>query len=903
MDFKTRMINILDTTLAGLFRNGSRVAARLSGRLLAFAAALVALIFSSATAFGQSSSAAPRGGGEANLKLPDLSSVQFLGFNGRTLLMLGLIVCALGLLFGLMIFLNLKNLAVHKSMREISELIYETCKTYLITQGKFILILWVFIGLIVTVYFGWLAAAVNPVTGAMEHGFPPKKVAIILFFSLVGIAGSYGVAWFGIRVNTFANSRTAFAGLAGKPYAIYAIPLRAGMSIGMMLISVELLIMLCILLFVPRDYAGPCFIGFAIGESLGAAALRIAGGIFTKIADIGSDLMKIVFKIKEDDARNPGVIADCTGDNAGDSVGPSADGFETYGVTGVALITFILLGVPNPTVQVQLLVWIFVMRIMMIVASALSYFINEAVAKARYGHADTMNFEKPLTSLVWLTSLVSVSLTYLVSYLIIPTLGGDITQWWKLATIISCGTLAGAIIPELVKVFTSTESGHVKEVVTSSREGGPSLNILSGLVAGNFSAYWIGLSIVALMGTAFLVSTQGLDALMASTALVQIAPVFAFGLVAFGFLGMGPVTIAVDSYGPVTDNAQSVYELSLIEQLPGIEEEIKKDFGVTVNFDRAKHLLEENDGAGNTFKATAKPVLIGTAVVGATTMIFSIIMVLTDKLTNTAAINSLSLLHAPFVLGLITGGAVIYWFTGASIQAVTTGAYRAVEFIKANINLGDEVEKASVEDSKKVVEICTKYAQKGMFNIFLTVFFSTLAFAFVEPFFFIGYLISIAIFGLYQAIFMANAGGAWDNAKKIVEVNLKQKGTALHDATVVGDTVGDPYKDTSSVALNPIIKFTTLFGLLAVELAVEMTRTQGATFSQTLAGVFFVISVFFVWRSFYGMRIETHGTEMEAELIEAGEVRELPAHDAQAIDAVPAEVLSASKSVSQGTKD
>jgi len=903
MDFQTRMITILDTTLAGLFRNGSRIAARFSGRLLTFAAVLVALTFNSAAAFGQSSSAAPRGGGEANLKLPDLSSVQFLGFNGRSLLMLGLVVCALGLLFGLMIFLNLKNLAVHKSMREISELIYETCKTYLVTQGKFILILWVFIGLIVTVYFGWLAAAVNQVTGEVEHGFPPLKVAIILFFSLVGIAGSYGVAWFGIRVNTFANSRTAFAGLAGKPFAIYAIPLRAGMSIGMMLISVELLIMLCILLFVPRDYAGPCFIGFAIGESLGAAALRIAGGIFTKIADIGSDLMKIVFKIKEDDARNPGVIADCTGDNAGDSVGPSADGFETYGVTGVALITFILLGVPNPTVQVQLLVWIFVMRIMMIVASALSYFINEAVAKARYGHADTMNFEKPLTSLVWLTSIVSVALTYVVSYLIIPTLAGDTSQWWKLASIISCGTLAGAIIPELVKVFTSTESGHVKEVVTSSREGGPSLNILSGLVAGNFSAYWIGLSIVALMGTAFLVSTLGMDALMASSTLVKIAPVFAFGLVAFGFLGMGPVTIAVDSYGPVTDNAQSVYELSLIEQIPGIEAEIKKDFGVTVNFDRAKHLLEENDGAGNTFKATAKPVLIGTAVVGATTMIFSIIMVLTDKLTNTAAINSLSLLHAPFVLGLITGGAVIYWFTGASIQAVTTGAYRAVEFIKANIKLGEEVEKASIEDSKKVVEICTKYAQKGMFNIFLTVFFSTLAFAFVEPFFFIGYLISIAIFGLYQAIFMANAGGAWDNAKKIVEVNLKQKGTALHDATVVGDTVGDPYKDTSSVALNPIIKFTTLFGLLAVELAVEMTRTQGALFSQTLAGIFFMVSVFFVWRSFYGMRIETHGVGMDDALLEAGDARELPAFDSQATDAVPAEVTTASKSVSHGTND
>jgi K(+)-stimulated pyrophosphate-energized sodium pump len=656
------------------------------------------------------------------------------------------------------------------------------------------------------------------------------------------------VAWFGIRVNTFANSRTAFASLQGKPYPIYTIPLKAGMSIGMMLISVELLIMLCILLFIPRDYAGPCFIGFAIGESLGAAALRIAGGIFTKIADIGSDLMKIVFKIKEDDARNPGVIADCTGDNAGDSVGPSADGFETYGVTGVALITFILLGVRDQaTVAVQLLVWLFVMRIMMIVASAVSYFINEAIAKARYGNADTMNFEKPLTSLVWLTSIISVALTYLVSYFIVPVLGGDTSLWWKLATIISCGTLAGAIIPELVKVFTSTESAHVKEVVTSSREGGPSLNILSGLVAGNFSGYWLGISIVALMGIAYLFSTQGLEALMLAPA------VFAFGLVAFGFLGMGPVTIAVDSYGPVTDNAQSVYELSLIEQIPGIEQEIKQDYNVNVNFDRAKHLLEENDGAGNTFKATAKPVLIGTAVVGATTMIFSIIMALTAGLTQN--VQSLSLLHAPFVLGLITGGAIIYWFTGASIQAVTTGAYRAVEFIKANIRL-EGVEKASVEDSKKVVQICTQYAQKGMFNIFLTVFFSSLAFAFVEPFFFIGYLISIAVFGLYQAIFMANAGGAWDNAKKIVEVELKQKGTALHDATVVGDTVGDPFKDTSSVALNPVIKFTTLFGLLAVELAVEMTRTQGATFTHALAAIFFIISMVFVWRSFYGMRIE-----------------------------------------------
>jgi K(+)-stimulated pyrophosphate-energized sodium pump len=790
--------------------------------------------------------AAGREGGEAALKLPDLSQVTFLGIDGHKLLLIGLVFCFFGLMFGLVIFMQLKNLPVHRSMKEISELIYETCKTYLTTQGKFIMILWVFIAIIIVLYFGVLAPVPDKPLGV--------TLPLILFFSLVGIAGSYGVAWFGIRVNTFANSRTAFASLGGKPYPIYAIPLRAGMSIGMMLISVELLIMLCILLFVPSDYAGPCFIGFAIGESLGAAALRIAGGIFTKIADIGSDLMKIVFKIKEDDARNPGVIADCTGDNAGDSVGPSADGFETYGVTGVALITFILLAI-NPktagsryeTIQVQLLVWIFVMRIMMLVSSAASYFVNAVIAKARYGNSGEMNFEAPLTSLVWITSIVSIILTYAVSYLMIPVLNGDATLWWKLATIISCGTLAGAIIPELVKIFTSTESKHVQEVVKSAEEGGASLGILSGFVAGNFSGYWLGISIVALMGMSFIIGSMGLGALMAAPA------VFAFGLVAFGFLGMGPVTIAVDSYGPVTDNAQSVYELSLIEQQPNIVEELKKEHNVTVVFERAKHLLEENDGAGNTFKATAKPVLIGTAVVGATTMIFSIIMALTDGLTKNT--ESLSLLHAPFVLGLITGGAVIYWFTGASTQAVTTGAYRAVEFIKANIKL-EGVEKASVTDSKRVVEICTKYAQKGMFNIFLAVFFSTLAFAFLEPFFFIGYLFSIAIFGLYQAIFMANAGGAWDNAKKVVEVDMKAKGTPLHDATVVGDTVGDPFKDTSSVAMNPVIKFTTLFGLLAVELAVSLTNKNGSpTLARILAAVFFIIGAFFVTRSFHGMRI------------------------------------------------
>jgi K(+)-stimulated pyrophosphate-energized sodium pump len=804
-------------------------------KIFAACAAICGLVLLNAGAAGAQESS----GGEANLKLPDLTKVNFLGTNGHTLLLWGLIFCFLGLAFGLTIFVRLKNLPVHRSMREISELIYETCKTYLVTQGKFLVLLWLFIAAVILLYFGVLL-----------HD-PATSVAVILAFSVLGICGSYGVAWFGIRVNTFANSRTAFASLPGKPFPVYEIPLRAGMSIGMMLISVELLMMMIILLFVPSNYAGPCFIGFAIGESLGAAALRIAGGIFTKIADIGADLMKIVFKIKEDDARNPGVIADCTGDNAGDSVGPSADGFETYGVTGVALITFILLGVKSPTVQVELLVWIFVMRIAMLVAAAAAYFINSAIAKARFGNADEMNFESPLTSLVWITSLVSIGLTFLISSFIIPDIGGDPTQWWKLSMIISCGTLAGAIIPELVKVFTSVESRHVREVVTSAREGGASLGILSGFVAGNFSAYYLGLVMVILMAVGYLVSLGGLQHLMIA------APVFAFGLVAFGFLGMGPVTIAVDSYGPVTDNAQSVYELSLIEQVPNVKAELKKDFNIDANFERAKDLLEANDGAGNTFKATAKPVLIGTAVVGATTMIFSIIMALTNGITTN--VDKLSLLHAPFVLGLITGGAMIYWFTGASTQAVTTGAYRAVEFIKANIKL-EGIEKASIADSKKVVEICTLYAQKGMWNIFFAVFFAALSFAFVEPFFFIGYLISIAAFGLYQAIFMANAGGAWDNAKKIVEVELKQKGTPLHDATVIGDTVGDPFKDTSSVALNPVIKFTTLFGLLAVELAVELA-SKNAELTHILAGVFFLISFFFVYRSFFGMRIRAKDVE------------------------------------------
>jgi K(+)-stimulated pyrophosphate-energized sodium pump len=794
----------------------------------ALGALLLALV-PAALAAAAEAGAAHDGGGEANLVLPDLSSVTMLGMSGQMLLTLGLGVTALGLLFAMITLRQVRSLPAHESMTEISDLIWETCKTYLITQGKFILLLEVFIGAIIVVYFGVL------------RQFEVLKVLIILGFSLVGIGGSYGVAWYGIRINTYANSRTAFASLEGRSYPLSAIPLRAGMSIGMLLISVELIIMLCILLFVPRDYAGPCFIGFAIGESLGASALRIAGGIFTKIADIGADLMKIVFKIKEDDARNPGVIADCTGDNAGDSVGPSADGFETYGVTGVALITFILLAVPQPTVQVQLLVWIFAMRIMMLIASGLSYLLSELIQGPSLRAAPHFNFERPLTVLVWLTSVVSIALTFVVGWLLLPELG-DGTLWWKLSVIVSFGTLAGALIPELVKAFTSTESAHVREIVTASREGGASLNILAGLTAGNFSAFWLGVVVVGLMGAGYGVSLGGLGEVMMAPA------VFAFGLIAFGFLGMGPVTIAVDSYGPVTDNAQSVYELSVIESLPHIKEDLARDYGIAVNFERAKHLLEENDGAGNTFKATAKPVLIGTAVVGATTMIFSIIVVLTSKLT--ANLDKLSLLHPPFLLGLVTGGAVIFWFTGASTQAVSTGAYRAVEFIKANIDL-EGTERASIKDSKKVVEICTAYAQKGMLNIFLAVFFGTLSFACAEPFFFIGYLISIALFGLYQALFLANAGGAWDNAKKVVEVDLKDKGSDLHAATVVGDTVGDPFKDTSSVALNPIIKFTTLFGLLAVELAITLSRGTSAF----LSVLFLLVMLFFVRRSFYGMRI------------------------------------------------
>ncbi len=780
------------------------------------------------------------GGGEASLVLPDLAVAVGAGIDGRVLLAVGALICLFGLGFGLVTYVQLKTATVHPSMKEVAELIYSTCQAYLTRQGRFLIILWAFITAVIVVYYKVLV------------GFTWGKVLIVVAFSLLGMGGSYAVAWFGIRVNTFANARTAFASLRGRPYDVHRIPLRAGMSIGMVLISLELLMMLVILLLLPADVAGACFIGFAIGESLGASALRIAGGIFTKIADIGADLMKIVFKIDEDDPRNPGVIADCTGDNAGDSVGPSADGFETYGVTGVALVTFVLLAVNDATLQAQLLVWIFAVRAVMIIAAWAAYSLNGAWVRAKWGEAERMNFETPLTTLVWLTSALCITGTYLTTWFILGSLGA--TTWLVLATIITCGTLAGALIPELVKVFTSTASQHVRETVKSSRQGGASLNILSGVVAGNFSAFWLGIIIVGLMGGAYLLSGV-LDEHMVAPA------VFAFGLVAFGFLGMGPVTIAVDSYGPVTDNAQSVYELSRIEEVPGIDAELRTDFDLVPRWEKAKLMLEDNDGAGNTFKATAKPVLIGTAVVGATTMIFSIIIGLTDHLTT--GIENLSLLHAPFLLGLITGGAVIFWFSGASIQAVTTGANRAVAFIKESIHLDAGAERASVEDSRKVVDICTQYAQQGMLTIFLAVFFATLSFAFVEPYFFIGYLISIALFGLYQAIYMANAGGAWDNAKKVVEVDLHMKGTALHDASIVGDTVGDPFKDTSSVALNPVIKFTTLFGLLAVELAVSLSARGMGMLVHVLAAVFFLVSLVFVYRSFYAMRIPTADTDID----------------------------------------
>ncbi len=775
--------------------------------------------------------------GEADLIIPSLAQTFTLWggvYTGTQILTWGVLVCILGLAFGLYMYMGIRSLPAHRSMLEVAELIYDTCKTYMIQQGKLLIVLELFIGACIVYYFGFL-----------EH-FAVSKVLLILFWSVLGILGSYMVSWFGMRINTLANSRTAFASLQRKPYPVMDIPLRSGMSIGVLLICVELIMMLFILLWVPGDSAGACFIGFAIGESLGASALRICGGIFTKIADIGSDLMKIVFNIKEDDARNPGVIADCTGDNAGDSVGPTADGFETYGVTGVALISFIVLAagftmgpdgqmtLVRPEIQSILIVWIFAMRVVMVITSIVSYWINSALSSALYSKKASFNFEAPLTALVWITSLLSIGVTYYISDMMIGGLGGGL--WWKLATIISCGTLAAALIPELTKAFTSAHSRHVSEVVTAGREGGPSLTILSGLVAGNFSAFWKGMVIVGLMLIAFVTSQKGLDAIMVYPA------VFAFGLVAFGFLGMGPVTIAVDSYGPVTDNAQSIFELSQIETLPRISEEIEKQFGFKPDFEKGKHFLEENDSAGNTFKATAKPVLIGTAVIGATTMIFSIILLMHLKL---------DLIDPRVLLGLICGGAVVYWFSGASIQAVSTGAYRAVEFIKKNIKL-DSSAKASVKDSNEVVRICTVYAQKGMVNIFAVIFSLTLAFAMLSPTFFASYLISIAVFGLYQAIFMANAGGAWDNAKKLVEVDLREKGTPLHAATVIGDTVGDPFKDTASVALNPIIKFTTLFGLLAVEISVAAPGV-----STWLGVVFLCIGLFFVYRSFYGMRITT----------------------------------------------
>jgi len=772
---------------------------------------------------------------EADLKIPDLSADQ------NNMLLIGIAVCAVGLLFGIIQFFKVKKLKAHQSMLDVAQIIYETCKTYLNQQGKFIAILFVFIAICIGFYFGFLNH-----TGALG-------VALILMWTVIGILGSFGVAKFGIRMNTLANSRMAFASLEKKPIKLLNIPLDAGMSIGVMLICVELIMMLIILLFVPREFAGASFIGFAIGESLGASALRIAGGIFTKIADIGSDLMKIVFKIKEDDPRNPGVIADCTGDNAGDSVGPTADGFETYGVTGVALISFIVLAVPDVMFQTELLTWIFVMRILMIITSIASFYINGIWAKAKYGKDEDIDFEKPLTSLVWITSILSMIVTFVISKVLIGHLPDNL--WLTLSIIISCGTLGAALIPEFTKIFTSPKSKHVNEVVTASREGGSSLTILSGLVAGNFSAFWIGMVFFILMLIAYFASLSIPGAMIPAY-----ASIFAFGLVAFGMLGMGPVTIAVDSYGPVTDNAQSIYELSLIESKPGISEEIQRDFGFKPDFEKAKHYLEANDGAGNTFKATAKPVLIGTAVVGATTMIFSLILVI----KNTLGIQPeavLSILNPYSILGFICGGAVIYWFTGASTQAVTTGAYRAVEYIKKNINLDENASmSASTEKSKEVVKICTQYAQTGMFNIFIAIFSFALAFAFFsapgktnEPVsFFISFLISIAVFGLFQAMFMANAGGAWDNAKKVVEVDLKEKNTPLHDATIVGDTVGDPFKDTSSVALNPIIKFTTLFGLLAMEMAISESFRASAPY---VGLVFFLVALYFVWRSFYKMRI------------------------------------------------
>ena len=794
---------------------------------------------------------------EADLKLPELKDVAFAslgGISGYHLMLIGIGVCFLGLAFGLFQYFTTEKLPVHKSMRDVSSIIWETCKSYLAQQGKFLVILWALIGACMLYYFK-----------VLQH-MPTAHVLLILAASVLGILGSYGVAWFGMRLNTFANSRSAFAALRGTPWEALAIPMRSGMSVGLLLITVELFFMICILIFLPSELRGPCFIGFAIGESLGASALRICGGIFTKIADIGSDLMKIVFKLPEDDPKNPGVVADCTGDNAGDSVGPTADGFETYGVTGVALITFLALVLGATTLCAQLIVWIFVMRVLMILTSLGSYLIIDAASTAKLKHAKEFDPEHPLTALVWLTSLVSILVTFVASKLLI----GDIvingaaqpSLWWVLSVIISCGTIAGALIPEFTKVFTSTNAKHVKEVVTASKQGGASLNILSGFVAGNFSAFWEGLTMLVLMLVAGILAVNPAMVALMPAEYTFAAPIFAFGLVAFGFLGMGPVTIAVDSFGPVSDNAQSVYELSRIESLPGIAQEIERDFGFKPDFENAKLNLERNDGAGNTFKATAKPVLIGTAVVGATTMIFGIIIMLGKTQGGIdVVIANLSLVKPTIVLGLLMGGAVIYWFTGAATQAVVTGSYRAVVYIKENMNLNAAT--ASIEDSKEVVKICTIYAQKGMFNIFVAVFCFALSLAFFNPFFFIGYLISIAFFGLYQAIFMANAGGAWDNAKKIVEVDLRAKGTDLHAATVVGDTVGDPFKDTSSVAMNPIIKFTTLFGLLATEIAVAMADKQmtcpvtGLTFhvNYVVGGVIFLVALVFVYRSFFAMRI------------------------------------------------
>jgi len=787
--------------------------------------------------------ASPALAGEADIVLPDLSNISFnvLGsaLNGIHIMYVGLIVCILGLIFGLVQSTQTKNLPAHKAMLNVSDTIWETCKSYLGQQGKFLIVLWILIAICMSYYFGGLQRA------------PLGNIVIILCCSILGILGSYGVAWFGMRINTRANSRAAFASLTGRPVEVVKIPLRSGMSVGLLLVSVELFFMICILVFLPKDLVGPCFIGFAIGESLGASALRICGGIFTKIADIGSDLMKIVFHLPEDDPKNPGVIADCTGDNAGDSVGPTADGFETYGVTGVALITFLAFALAgNAVMGGTLIIWIFAMRILMILTSLVSYFVNAAVTNAVFGAKKKFSFEQPLTNLVWITSAISIIVTFCASYLLLGSLPDEkyASLWWALAIIISCGTVAGALIPEFTKVFTSTHSRHVKEVVASARQGGASLDILSGFVAGNFSAFWEGLTILVLMLIAYLVSTNASIQALMPTEYAFAAPVFAFGLVAFGFLGMGPVTIAVDSFGPVSDNAQSVYELSQIESVPNVKAEIKSQFGFDPDFENGKTYLEEADGAGNTFKATAKPVLIGTAVVGATTMVFSIVILL-DRMFH-GVVAKLSLIQPEIILGLLMGGAVIYWFTGAATQAVVTGAYRAVVYIKENIRLDSKT--ASIKDSKEVVKICTQYAQRGMINVFIVVFFLALALSFFNPYFFIGYLIAIAFFGLFQAIFMANGGGAWDNAKKIVEVDLKEKNTPLHEATVVGDTVGDPFKDTSSVSMNPVIKFTTLFGLLATEIAVTM---QSQTLKTAIAVVFLVVALVFIYRSFYGMRI------------------------------------------------